>query len=267
MGSRDTALRKAQELSVEPGTLAAYIQHLVLEGFFDRPVRSKDVVEGVRSRFSRRFPVGYVQVYMKPFLEGGIVRSRSLGGSKGNLWYGAWLPEDQLGARAVAEKLRVSVDTAGWEPESAEDFQLALSCYAHELWKPAAVMVRRSYEGALISRYRKIEGSEPEKEGSCPKCHAKFGKRPLSLTDLHLWAAERGLVRQKMDGLTILLKDLGAGGAHPTKTRVMDSDTAEIIIKCGAVLLRELYRKARAARKKRMPIQLTASAYPTKAQN
>lgn len=243
MSSRDAVLEKVRELKVESGTLAGYIRSLVLEGFFDRPVLSKNVVEATRSRFGRRFPVAYVPVYMRLFLEEGIIRSKQLGGRRGNLWYGSWLPQDHLGARTVGEKLRVSVDTTGWDAESAEDFQLALSCYGQQLWKPAAVMVRRSYEGSLIAHYRKLEKSEPEKVGTCPRCNSKFSKRPLSLTDLHLWAANRGLVREKMDGLTILLKDLGAGGAHATKSRVIDSDTSEIIIKCGAVLLRDLYGK------------------------
>jgi hypothetical protein len=43
-----------------------------------------------------------------------------------------------------------------------------------------------------------------------------------------------------MDGLSMLLKDIGAGGAHRTKSVVVDEDTAEIIIKCGAVLLQDL---------------------------
>jgi hypothetical protein len=50
-----------------------------------------------------------------------------------------------------------------------------------------------------------------------------------------------------MDGLGVLLKDLGAGGAHPTKSAVVDPDTAEIILKCGAVLLRDLYMPRPAA--------------------
>jgi len=39
----------------------------------------------------------------------------------------------------------------------------------------------------------------------------------------------------------VLLKDIGAGGAHRTKSIVVDEDTAEIIIKCGAILLQDLH--------------------------
>jgi len=141
----------------------------------------------------------------------------------------------------MGERLRLKVDTTGWNAEVAEDFQLGVSCYANKLWKPAAVMVRRAYEGSLILKYQSVEGRDPEKQGTCQKCSTKLGTRPLSITDLHYWAARKGFVREKMEGLSILLKDLGAGGAHPTRSHVVDPDTAEIIVKCGAVLLRDLY--------------------------
>ena len=104
-------------------------------------------------------------------------------------------------------------------------------------------MMRRAYEGALIAKFRSTEGREPEKQGLCPKCKTTLGTRPLSISDLHYWAVDMGLVREKMDGLSVLLEDIGAGGAHPTKSAVIDADTAEIIIKCGAVLLRDLHRE------------------------
>jgi hypothetical protein len=83
-----------------------------------------------------------------------------------------------------------------------------------------------------------------------------LGGRPLSITDLHYWAARAGLVREKMEGLSVLLKDLGAGGAHPTKSNVIDPDTAEIIIKCGAVLLRDLHKNNNDPRQSEQTVKL-----------
>jgi hypothetical protein len=245
MIERDAALLRAKQLKFSSKSFRAYLQDLILGGYFDNPSQSKDIVKAVRDRFGRKFPVSYVQTYIRPFLTAGVLRGKELPGRRGNLWFGAWLPDSELSVRGAAERLRISTDTTGWPPEVAEDFQLGLGCHSNQLWKAAAVMVRRAYEGALILKYKEIEGKEPEKEGSCPKCSAKMGRRPMSITDLHYWAAGQGQVREKMDGISILLKDLGAGGAHPTKSRVMDPDTTEIILKCGAVLLRDLYRRGK----------------------
>jgi hypothetical protein len=241
--SRDEALQKAAEMKPKARTLGAYIKQLVLAGVFDAPMRSKQIVDSVRSQFGRRFRVQYVQTYMKPYQEAGVISSQPSSTGKGNAWFGSWIAEDDRSLRVTAERLRIKPDTTRWHPEVAEDFQLALACYAAKLWKPAAVMTRRAYEGALTQKYRSVNGVDPQKEGSCPKCHASLGKRPMSITDLHNWAVVSSLVREKMDGISILLKDLGAGGAHPTKSLVIDPETAEIIIKCGSVLLYDLHRK------------------------
>jgi hypothetical protein len=241
MTDRDEALKKTKTLVCRRNSLAAYLRELTLRGFFDSSKQSRDVVKAVRDQFGRRFPVSYVQTYMKPFLQAGILQAQDSANGRGNAWLGSWLREDERSPHGMGERLRLKVDTTGWNAEVAEDFQLGVSCYANKLWKPAAVMVRRAYEGSLTLKYQAIEGRDPEKQALCPKCSTKLGHRPLSITDLHYWAARSGFVREKMEGLSILLKDLGAGGAHPTKSHVVDPDTAEIIIKCGAVLLRDLH--------------------------
>jgi len=242
MISRDAALQKAAQMTPKARSLGAYTKQLVLAGVFDAPMTSKQIVDSVRSQFGRKFQVQYVPTYMKPFLEAGIISSQPSSNRKGNVWFGSWIAEDDRSLNVTAERLRIKPDTTRWHPEVAEDFQLALACYTAKLWKPAAVMTRRAYEGALTQQYRSVHGVDPQKEGSCPKCSARLGKRPMSITDLHNWAVKSTLVREKMDGISILLKDLGAGGAHPTKSLVIDPETAEIIVKCGSVLLYDLHR-------------------------
>jgi hypothetical protein len=259
MSERDEALRKAKALIPRRNSLAAYIRELALRGFFDSPASSRDVVKAVRDQFGRRFPVTYVQTYMKPFLVAGILRTQDSPEVRGNAWVGSWLTDAEGTPHRAGDRLRLKVDTTNWESEVAEDFQLGLLCYSNKLWKPAAVMVRRAYEGALILRYRSVQGADPEKQVTCPKCSTKLGSRPLSITDLHYWAVRNGFVREKMDGLSVLLKDLGAGGAHPTKSNVIDPETAEIIVKCGAVLLRDLhgYKTSRAPDSLEASVNLT----------
>jgi hypothetical protein len=241
MIQRDEALNKAKQLQAKPDSMAAYIRELIVRGYFDSPLPSRTVVKDIKDLFGRKFPVSYVQTYMKQFLQAGLLRAKDDARGPGNVWVGAWVPEDESSQRRRGDRLRLKLDTTGWDPEVAEDFRLSRSCYSDRLWKPAAVMCRRAYEGALILKFRTIEGTEPEKQGTCPKCSTKLGIRPLSITDLHLWAVRNHFVREKMDGLSVLLKDIGAGGAHRTKSVVVDENTAEIIIKCGAVLLQDLH--------------------------
>jgi len=243
MIERDEALKKAKALKSSGNSLGVFIRELILRGFFDSPTTSRGVVKAVKDQFGRKFKVSYVQTYMKPFLQAGILRSQDSKERRENIWLGAWLPLEDSTGGSPAGRLKLKVDTTGWNTEVAEDFLLSLSCYSSQLWKPAAVMVRRAYEGALILQYRSTEGRDPEKQPVCPKCSSKLGGRPLSITDLHIWAVRHQLVREKMDGLSILLKDLGAGGAHPTKSNVVDADTAEIIIKCGGILLHDLHHQ------------------------
>lgn len=241
MIQRDEALNKAKQLQAKPDSMAAYIRELIVRGYFDSRLPSRTVVKDIKDLFGRKFPVSYVQTYMKQFLQAGLLRAKDDARGTGNVWVGAWVPEDESLQRRRGDRLRLKLDTTGWDPEVAEDFRLSRSCYSDRLWKPAAVMCRRAYEGALILKFRTTEGTEPEKQGTCPKCSMKLGIRPLSITDLHLWAVRNHFVREKMDGLSVLLKDIGAGGAHRTKSVVVDEDTAEIILKCGAVLLQDLY--------------------------
>ena len=241
MTHRDEALNKAKQLEAKPDSMAAYIRELIVRGYFDSPLPSRTVIKTIKDLFGRKFPVPYVQTYMKQFLQSGILRGKDDAQGHGNAWVGTWVTEAEGARRQRGDKLRLKLDTTGWDPEVAEDFRLSRSCYTDGLWKPAAVMCRRAYEGALILKYRTAEGADPEKQGSCPKCSSKLGLRPLSITDLHVWAVRNQFVREKMDGLSMLLKDIGAGGAHRTKSLVVDEDTAEIVIKCGAVLLQDLH--------------------------
>lgn len=236
---REKAFENIKSMSTKGNELATYIRELILAGFFDAPVSSADIVKEVKNRFGRKFPASYIQTYMKPFLQNGTLRTQDSPKGRGNIWLGSWLANQTV--QPKKDRLtQLNVDTSGWESEVAEDFGLSQRCYSEELWKPAAVMVRRAYEGALIAKFKVLEGTDPQKQATCPKCNTKLGTRPLSITDLHYWAVNKGLVREKMEGLSVLLKDLGAGGAHPTKAPVIDADTAEIILKCGAVLLRDL---------------------------
>ncbi len=239
MSSREIAMKQAKCLVCKTGSLAAFIRELTLEGYFDTAASSGELLSAVKNRFGRKFPVTYVQTYMKPFLQAGILRAKRSEKYVGNLWLGSWLKSDSRSKNV--KSLDLEIETTAWDVESSQDFDIAILCYTNELWKPAAVMVRRSYEGALALRYRSIEGNDPTRQAVCPKCSTKLGTRPLSITDLHNWASKNGLVREKLDGLGVLLKDLGAGGAHLGKSNVIDSNTAEIILKCGAVLLGDLY--------------------------
>ena len=88
MSDRDEALKKAKALESKRNSLAGYIRELTLRGFFDSSKQSRDVIKAVRDQFGRRFPVSYVQTYMKPFLQAGILQTQDSADGRGNAWLG-----------------------------------------------------------------------------------------------------------------------------------------------------------------------------------
>ena len=69
MTQRDEALNKAKQFQARPDSMTAYIRELVVRGYFDSPLPSRTVVKAIKDLFGRKFPVPYVQTYMKQFLQ------------------------------------------------------------------------------------------------------------------------------------------------------------------------------------------------------
>src|ERR1700730_12060377 len=99
MIQRDEALNKAKQLQAKPDSMAAYIRELIVRGYFDSPLPSRTVGKDIKDLLGREFPVSYVHVPIKQLLQAGILRAKDNARGPGNVWLGAWVPEDESSQR------------------------------------------------------------------------------------------------------------------------------------------------------------------------
>lgn len=77
---------KAKLLPCNPGSRHAFVQKLIVDGFFDAPVSSNDVVVRVREKFGKKMKVNHVQTYMEKFMVAEIIHGVKPLGHNGNYW-------------------------------------------------------------------------------------------------------------------------------------------------------------------------------------
>src|SRR5882724_9174850 len=107
MISREEALNRTKAIAVKHGSLGHFIRELIIRGLFDSPVHSAEIIRAVRDEFGRKFPVSYVQTYMKQFLEAGVIRAQASPGQRGNSWRGTWVVSCHRGNH---QRLKLAVD-------------------------------------------------------------------------------------------------------------------------------------------------------------
>ena len=66
---------KAATLRVAPGSRYELLQKLILQGFFDSPVSSGDIVLIVKERFGKSWKTPFIQTYMRKFMEASVIRA------------------------------------------------------------------------------------------------------------------------------------------------------------------------------------------------
>jgi len=62
-------------MNLEPEGKHALLRHLILDGLFDSPVQSTDVVRRIAEKFGTRMKTSYVQTYMRKFMEQGVIQA------------------------------------------------------------------------------------------------------------------------------------------------------------------------------------------------
>jgi hypothetical protein len=98
---------KANELVLKPGSSHALIQKLILDGFFDSPVPSEEIVTRIRETSGIRWKTIHIQTYMKKFLQCGIIRAVKPSDSSRNYWVLANVPRsDALHLIGATHKIR-----------------------------------------------------------------------------------------------------------------------------------------------------------------
>ncbi len=78
----------------------------VLDGLFDSPVSSEDVIRRIKEKFGKRWKTSYVQTYMRKFMEAGVIHAVKPVGHKGNYWVLASMKREQA-LKVIGKKRKV----------------------------------------------------------------------------------------------------------------------------------------------------------------
>ncbi|MGO9450489.1 MAG: hypothetical protein ACLQDV_05490 [Candidatus Binataceae bacterium] len=105
--------KRVLQLSIDPKSRYATLAALVMEGFFDSPVSSAEVVRRIKERFGKRWKTSHVQTYMRKFMDADIVHAVKPEGHKINYWVLASVTRNEAlsalgkarGVREIEEEL------------------------------------------------------------------------------------------------------------------------------------------------------------------
>ncbi len=75
---------KASQLSLQGGSKHELIQKLIVNGFFDTPKMTGELILEVCQTFGKRLRSNEIQTYMKKFMEAAIIRAVHDKQSRGN---------------------------------------------------------------------------------------------------------------------------------------------------------------------------------------
>ncbi len=73
-------------MDLAPDSKHAMLRQLILDGLFDSPVRSAEVVRRIAEKFGTRVRTYHVQTYMRKFMEHGIIQAIKPQGSTANYY-------------------------------------------------------------------------------------------------------------------------------------------------------------------------------------
>ncbi|MDD5544077.1 MAG: hypothetical protein PHX83_12970 [Acidobacteriia bacterium] len=97
---------RARNLAIDPNSRYALLQKLILDGSFDSPISSEEVVSRLRDRFGKRWKTNHVQTYMQKFLRADIVQGIKLSGHRGNYWVISSVKREEA-LRSIGKKKKV----------------------------------------------------------------------------------------------------------------------------------------------------------------
>lgn len=191
---------KAEALALPSGTRYLVIQKLVLEGVFDTPKSSAQVVLTISETFGERWRTIHVQTYMKKFMQAGIIRAVRPPNGRHNHWVLSCVTKAEaislIGRGRKAAELESELFSADLVTQLQKNFQDELGELHDNFGKNGnctAFLLRKILEKLIIISVSKAGSGDLLKDPSRPGG----------------WKGLRDLIevasREKIGGLPILV--------------------------------------------------------------
>jgi hypothetical protein len=93
--SADSIKKRAEDLPLALKSKYVLLQKLIIDGFFDRPVSSEEVVLRISEKFGKKWKTSVVQTYMCKFMDADIIHAVKPKDQNRNYWILASIPRDE----------------------------------------------------------------------------------------------------------------------------------------------------------------------------
>lgn len=121
---------EAKDLNIADGSRYAVLRDLIVSGQFDTPTPTSGVLLSIREQFGQKWQAPYVPIYMKKFLEAGIIRGVRVSGSHKSWWVLTCVTRAEA-LQAVAKSQ--NLEDVGSIPFPEELTRLLTKDFGHEL--------------------------------------------------------------------------------------------------------------------------------------
>jgi hypothetical protein len=156
------AKKIAHALVVDPKSRVALLKRLVLDGFFDFPVSSKDVVLRIREKFGKRWQSSWIQVYLRRFMDAGAIQGVKPTGQKGHFWVVCDVTREdairQIGKGRKVQELEAILFSSHLMKRLETDFSLELAELHYNFGKHGnctAFLLRKILEKLIVIVFTK----------------------------------------------------------------------------------------------------------------
>src|SRR5438093_87257 len=121
----------AAKLTFKAKGRPALLQRLVVDGFFDAPVSSEQIVKKIGERFGKRWKTKWVQLYLRKFMDGDIIHAVKLAGQKANYYVLASVTRDdavrQIGKSSGVKDIEGELFSSALSVALKKDFEHELA--------------------------------------------------------------------------------------------------------------------------------------------
>jgi predicted transcriptional regulator len=131
--SNEALKEKTRALTTEANSREDMLKKLILEGFFDTPVLSKDVVTRVREKFGKKWRTISIQTYLRKFIKAEIIHSVRAKGSRGNYWVLSSVSKNEALKRIGKDTKTQQIESALFDPTLTKQLEKDFSKELDEL--------------------------------------------------------------------------------------------------------------------------------------